>query len=722
MQPENEEGNIEYKLKLMDISPDRIERLATQMRYRCTEGGSECIYVLGVEDDGTMSGMTKEQYETTISCIEKAANTNSYSVTKLTETKVDDNKFIYEVLIREKNDKKYIDLKIAVAGSVDAGKCLKPDTLIVNYSGKKVRIDSIKLNDLIMGDDFTPRKVLKIYQGCTNMYLITQSDAKNYVVTENHILTLKFGLPRVQKILNKYIIIYHKGNGILETHTFNTKYDLDIFMIEINNQEVLDISVKEYLLKSDEWKLFFFGYTVSYENINKEETLSTITVTPTEYGEYYGFELDNNGRFLLSDGTVTHNSSLLGVLTSGKNDNGRGSARLGVFNFPHEIRSGRTSSVGHQIVGFNDKGENITYRNGKMLSWPEIVRNSSKVVSFYDLAGHEKYLKTTISGLSSSSPDLCFIMVGANRGVLRMTKEHIFLCLTLNIPFCLLITKVDMMENNDHILKETYDSINKILKSPIVRKVPLKIKNTEDVIRSAIHLQTNTIVPIFNISNTTGEGFDKLNQFLHLAPKKPFEKNITNVEMHIDHAWTVPSVGTVFGGHIVCGKIKIGDKLYIGPNNNKYTQITVRSIHCKKVSVQEVDCGTYACLGVRGITKQEYRKGNVIISHKEQQILCEQFKAEVEVLQAHSTTIRVGYQPIMHALTVRTTCMIEKIENKINARKNSQEDTNDGILRAHDKATITLKLLLGKKYLKPNTNILLCEGRTKVIGKIIETY
>jgi GTPase len=212
------------------------------------------------------------------------------------------------------------------------------------------------------------------------------------------------------------------------------------------------------------------------------------------------------------------------------------------------------------------------------------------------------------------------------------------------------------------------------------------------------------------------------NQFLHLAPKKPFEKNITNVEMHIDHAWTVPSVGTVFGGHIVCGKIKIGDKLYIGPNNNKYAQITVRSIHCKKVSVQEVDCGTYACLGVRGITKQEYRKGNVIISHKEQQILCEKFKAEVEVLQAHSTTIRVGYQPIMHALTVRTTCMIEKIENKINARKNSQEDTNDGILRAHDKATITLKLLLGKKYLKPNTNILLCEGRTKVIGKIIETY
>ena len=535
MEPEKEDGNIEYKLKLMNITPERIERLATQMRYRCTEGGSECIYILGVEDDGTMTGMTDDEYDSTIKCIQAAAQTNSYSVTQLTKNEVENKRYVYEVLVREKNTTEYIDVKVAVAGSVDSGK-----------------------------------------------------------------------------------------------------------------------------------------------------------------------------------------TSFLGVLTSGKKDNGRGSARLGVFNYPHEIQTGRTSSVGHQIVGYDNDGKNVSYHNDRMLSWPEIVKNSSKIISFYDLAGHEKYLKTTIFGLSASCPDLCIIMVAANRGVLRMTREHIFLCLTLGIPFCIIVTKIDMVQTNDKILDETMTSINKILKNPGVRKVPLKIKSEDDVIRAAIHLHTNTIVPIFTVSNTTLEGMDFMNKFLHLAPKKPFENSVDDVEMHIDLAWTVPSVGTVLGGHIKSGHIKIGDKLWFGPNNNNYTQVTVKSIHCKKVAVQEVDCGRYACLGLRGITKQDFRKGNVIVSKKNQQILCERVKAEVEVLQAHSTTIKEGYQPIMHALTVRTSCLIEKIENKVSARNDLTDE--DKVLRAKDKATITLKLHMGKKYIKPNTNILLCEGRTKVIGRIIETF
>ena len=122
MEPENDEGNVEYKFKLLNLSTDRIEKLATQMRYRCTEGGSECIYILGVEDDGTMTGMTDMEYESTIKCIEAAAHTNSYSVTQLTKNNVVEDRSVYEVLIREKNTTQYIDVKVAVAGSVDSGK------------------------------------------------------------------------------------------------------------------------------------------------------------------------------------------------------------------------------------------------------------------------------------------------------------------------------------------------------------------------------------------------------------------------------------------------------------------------------------------------------------------------------------------------------------------------------------------------------------------------
>jgi len=50
-------------------------------------------------------------------------------------------------------------------------------------------------------------------------------------------------------------------------------------------------------------------------------------------------------------------STLLGVLTHGELDNGRGTARLKLFRHKHEIETGRTSSVGNDILGFDSKGK-----------------------------------------------------------------------------------------------------------------------------------------------------------------------------------------------------------------------------------------------------------------------------------------------------------------------------------------------------------------------------
>lgn len=50
-------------------------------------------------------------------------------------------------------------------------------------------------------------------------------------------------------------------------------------------------------------------------------------------------------------------STLLGVLTHGELDNGRGRSRLNLFRHLHEIQTGRTSCISHEIVGFNSKGE-----------------------------------------------------------------------------------------------------------------------------------------------------------------------------------------------------------------------------------------------------------------------------------------------------------------------------------------------------------------------------
>jgi GTPase len=89
-------------------------------------------------------------------------------------------------------------------------------------------------------------------------------------------------------------------------------------------------------------------------------------------------------------------SSTLGVLTRGGLDDGRGKARVNLFRHKHEIESGRTSSVGMEIMGFDTKGGvvmNVDKKNpaepGRKMSWEEVCEKSAKVISFIDLAGHE---------------------------------------------------------------------------------------------------------------------------------------------------------------------------------------------------------------------------------------------------------------------------------------------------------------------------------------------
>ncbi len=60
---ESDLGKIEYKLILSALDENRLESLATQMRFRLEEGNGEAFYVLGVSNDGDVIGMTKEEMQ-----------------------------------------------------------------------------------------------------------------------------------------------------------------------------------------------------------------------------------------------------------------------------------------------------------------------------------------------------------------------------------------------------------------------------------------------------------------------------------------------------------------------------------------------------------------------------------------------------------------------------------------------------------------------------------
>lgn len=70
------------------------------------------------------------------------------------------------------------------------------------------------------------------------------------------------------------------------------------------------------------------------------------------------------------------------------------------------------------------------------------MEKSDHSVTLIDLCGHEKYLKTTLFGLTGLMPDYCMLVVGSNMGVQLMTREHISIACALNIPMFVAVTKV----------------------------------------------------------------------------------------------------------------------------------------------------------------------------------------------------------------------------------------------------------------------------------------
>jgi len=60
-------------------------------------------------------------------------------------------------------------------------------------------------------------------------------------------------------------------------------------------------------------------------------------------------------------------------------------------------------------------GQVVNYSESRTAE--QICESASKMITFMDLAGHHKYLKTTIFGLTSYCPDFAMLVVSANTGI-----------------------------------------------------------------------------------------------------------------------------------------------------------------------------------------------------------------------------------------------------------------------------------------------------------------
>ncbi|XP_057315333.1 GTP-binding protein 2-like [Hydractinia symbiolongicarpus] len=531
--PEVEEGNIEYKLKLVNPSLYRLDHLVTQMKWRLQEGDGQAIYEIGVEDNGCMSGLEKDELDSSLETLSKMAERLEAETLTVRKQRIDTtDRYMAEVLVRKIPDnQEFVDIRVACLGNVDVGK-----------------------------------------------------------------------------------------------------------------------------------------------------------------------------------------STLLGVLSYGNLDNGRGRARLNMFRHLHEIESGRTSSISHEILGFDSSGKVLNYSDSTA---EEICASASKLITFLDLAGHHKYIKTTIFGLTGHSPDIVMLTVAANRGLAGTTKEHLGLAVALNLPFLIVITKVDICSAD--MLQKTISQLERVLKSAgCKKKLPMVINDEEDVLSAAHNFSTGGVAPIFKVSSVSGHNLKLLRSFYNNLPsirkKDELEELVKKpVEFQIDEVFSVQKVGPVLAGTLRSGTIHEGDEVLVGPTEDGlFNEVTVSSIHRNRTPCRIIQAGQTACIAVKPTPHfdQTFRRGQVLlpigIKDDGDAATCLEFEAEVFIL-FHTTKISKNYQASVHVGNVIQTAIIENI-------------TNEKILKTGQRGVARFKFLRQPEYLRKGDRILFREGRNKGIGEITKIF
>jgi len=151
-----------------------------------------------------------------------------------------------------------------------SGKCMAKGTKLLMHDGSIEKIENIKIGDLLMGDDSKPRTVLSLATGKDKMYEIIPKKGDKYIVNSEHILCLKgFGLPKIEitnNLKNRvYTVIWLENNCFQHKIFKNEKNEAFNYLKNINTDNILEISVKDYLELSKKKKALLKGYKVKVD-------------------------------------------------------------------------------------------------------------------------------------------------------------------------------------------------------------------------------------------------------------------------------------------------------------------------------------------------------------------------------------------------------------------------------------------------------------------------
>ena len=201
-----------------------------------------------------------------------------------------------------------------------------------------------------------------------------------------------------------------------------------------------------------------------------------------------------------------------------------------------------------------------------------------------DAPGHEKFIRTMISGATGS--DAVLLVVDVNEGVKPQTLEHLDIAELLGVKRGVIaITKCDTAE-------------------PDMRELA-----AEEVreLAEGTFLQDAPILPI---SATTGEGLDELRAELNILVRDSVPlPDEALFYLPIDRVFSMAGYGTIVTGTLRRGVLRVGDEVEICPQR---IRAAVRDLQTHNEFVKMATPGSRVAVNLRNVDKSQLRRGNVL--------------------------------------------------------------------------------------------------------------
>ncbi len=295
-----------------------------------------------------------------------------------------------------------------------------------------------------------------------------------------------------------------------------------------------------------------------------------------------------------------------------------------------------------------------------------------------DAPGHRDFVKNMITGTSQA--DGAVLVVSAAEGVQEQTREHIFLARTLGVAQ--LIVAVNKMDRQEVAYSEAkYNTIHEEV-TKLLKNVGFKVE--QQVVFLPISAFKDDNINKASPNMTWWKGPTLLQSLDNLqVPPKPVEKAL---RLPVQDVYSITGIGTVPVGRVETGKLKVGEKVVFMPSGKSGE---VKSIEMHHEAVAEAEPGDNIGFNVRGIDRNDIRRGDVVGPANGPPTVVESFVANIQVLN-HPSVITVGYTPVFHCHTAQVAAEFTELQKRLDPKTGQVAEENPTSLKTGDAAVVKI--------------------------------